>query len=340
MKKVTMTEIARELGVSRSLVSYALTDKYGVSEEMKRRIITKAVEMGYFKTTHNSLKTGKNIVVILGEEFLGAESFFTRIIAGIENSAIEKKFVTNILSLKDGEDMEQFLSRIIDLKPSGVIVIRQLSKELARYFFKYNIPKVFVDLIDANADCFEVRVNSYGNMHRLTEYLIDLGHDELAFVGDVDWALSYDERYRGFLKACQLRGVRHTDIIGKASYGTPFDVDAFKTYIATHNDAAVVCANDSIATDVYRLIKEQGKSIPDDFSVVGFDDVYFSKRLDPPLTTMHIPRFELGRVAFGLLREQINYYDAQSRTVCLNANLVERQSVKVKNNPKKESGKE
>lgn len=337
MRKVTMTEIAKALGVSRSLVSYALTDKYGVSEEMKRHIITKAVEMGYFKTPHASLKISKRIAVIIGEEYLGEESFFTRIIAGIENSALEKKFIANILSLKDGEDVEQFVSRIIDSKPWGLIVIRQMDKKLAEYFKKLNMPKVFVDLIDANPDCFEVRVNNYGNSYKMTEYLIRSGCDKLVFVGDVDWALSYDERYRGFLAACREYGVAHTDIIGKDGKSRPFDDVAFADYVRKSSGSAVVCASDSIAHDVYEIIKAHNKSIPADFSVVGFDDMPFVKQLDPPLTTMHIPRFELGRVAFGLLREQIGYYDAQSRQVCLNAKLVERQSVKVNSKNQKES---
>ena len=326
-KKVTMTEIARELGVSRSLVSYALKDKYGVSESMRQKIIEKAIEMGYYKTPHATIKMSKNILIVIGEEYLGETSFFARIISGIEYFSLSKKFVPQIVEMKDHENINRILSRIIDLKPQGVIVIRQLDKQLAKGFTLLNVPLVFIDLISLTSDCYEVRVNNFGNMYEMTKRLIDKGYEDLCFVGDIDWALSFRERYNGFQYACREYGVRSYGVTGKSNRNEPLDEDAFADYIRQNNGQAIVCASDGIAVSVYRIIGETGKRIPKDFAVVGFDDVYFSSQMEPPLTTMHVPRYDLGRVAFELLYEQISYGRGQSRVICLNARYVERNSV-------------
>ena len=116
-------------------------------------------------------------------------------------------------------------------------------------------------------------------------------------------------------------------MVGKSPHHQPLDEDAFAEYVSQNNNTVIVCASDSIAVSVYKIIAQAGKRIPRDFSVVGFDDVYFSSRMNPPLTTMHIPKYELGRVAFELLYEQFNYGMGQSRVICLNARYVERESV-------------
>ena len=327
-----MTKIAEELGVSRSLVSYAIKGKYGVSEEMKRKIVLKAIEMGYFKTAHASLKFSKNIAIVIDEIHLSSDSFFHRIVKGVEYATIEKKFVPRIINYESDEGVERFVSKIIDLNPRGIIVIRQFEREFLKRFEKLNYPLVFIDLVSPNSEYFEVRANNFSNMNSLTTYLIDKGFNDLTFVGDVNWATSFKERFNGFETACSERGVKHTDIISSsASKDFAFDKNAFLDYVNNNENGAFVCANDSIAVEVFDILKQLGKRIPQDFSVVGFDDIDKAISLSPPLTTMHIPKFEMGRVAFGLLYDQFGGNQEKGRVVCLNAKLVERASVLTNN---------
>lgn len=327
MKKITMTQIAKELGISRSLVSYALQNKYGVSENMRQKIIEKAIEIGYYKMPHATIKLSKKILIIIGEEYLGEASFFSRIISGIEYFALSNNFIPKIEEMKDNENVNEFITKILEAKPQGVIVIRQLDKQLAQAFDKTNFPLVFVDLISPTSDYYEVRVNNFGNMYEMTNRLIEKGFRDFCFAGDINWALSFRERYNGFMYACVENNVDYQSVTGKSSCDEPLDVEAFAEYVRTNNNSVVVCASDSIAVSVYEVIEKAGKKIPQDFSVVGFDDTFFAPKMNPPLTTMHIPKFELGRVAFELLYEQLNYGMGQSRIICLNAKYVERESV-------------
>ena len=330
-KKVTMTEIAQELGVSRSLVSYALRDRYGVGEDMRKKIIAKAVEMGYYKTQHATVKMKSIIAVIIGEEFIGEKSFFDRIIKGVEYHAVSKKYIPKIVPMKKEHDVSEIMTEIANLRPQGVLVIRQFDKELAQEFSKLNFPTVFIDLVDPISGCFEVRVNNFGNMFELTENLINKGFRNFVFLGDICWALSFNERYNGFIRACRNNDIKCRSIVGKSQNSNPFDEKTLEKFIQENNDYVIVCASDGIAISTYKIIKDANKSIPNDFSVVGFDDISDAKEVDPPLTTMHIPRFEMGRIAFGLLYDQIKNLNEQtdsSRVVCLNAYYVERKSVK------------
>lgn len=328
MAKVTMAQIAKELNVSRALVSYALSDKYGVSEEMKRKIITTAVEMGYFRNKPMNRQSNRNISVVIGEEFLGTESFFTRIIAGIESGVRDQRCNLNLIPFAEKDSMEDLVSRIINCNTNGLIVIRQLELKFAQLLQEINIPKVFVDLISPNCNFFEVRVNNFGNMFRMVRHVLDLGHKHLVFCGDVSWATSFEERYNGFVSAVKNESVRADAVISPdPQKRLPFDREALRKYLLENPTCCLVCASDSVAAYAYRDIFELGLKIPDQVSVVGFDDVEQSRRLDPPLTTMHIPKFEMGRMAFQLLYEQFTNRSEVSRMVCLNARLIERYSL-------------
>lgn len=326
-KKVTMEDIAEHLHVSRALVSYALSDKYGVSEEMKKQILTTAVEMGYFDRNTMPRKNRKEVYVLVGAEFLNEGSFFTRIIAGIEEGAWEQKLNMNLITFQEECEMNGVISKVTGGNTYGLIVIRQISNEVLELLAKIKIPKVFVDLISPQSSLYEVRINNFANMMSLTEYVIQKGHRRILFVGDVGWALSFEERYRGYVYTMKKYGLPCEAVTGSDKNRVySFDRETVRNKLKNNFYTAFVCVNDSVADYVYQDIREQGFRIPEDISVVGFDDVSKAVRYDPPLTTMHIPKFEMGKVAFETLADQYRE-GSHSRIVCLNADLKERESI-------------
>ena len=209
VKKVTMEDIAVKMNVSRALVSYALADKYGVSEEMKKQILTAAVEMGYFDRSSVPKKNRKEVHVLIGAEFVNEGSFFTRIIAGIEDGVRLQKLNMNLITFREESEMNGIIGKVTGSNTYGLVVIRQVSDEMTELLAKVQIPKVFVDLISPHSSFYdyEVRSNDFGNMINLTEYLIRKGHKKILFVGDITWALSYEERYRGYLYTMNKYGL-------------------------------------------------------------------------------------------------------------------------------------
>ena len=211
----------------------------------------------------------------------------------------------------------------------GLVVIRQVSDEMTELLAKVQIPKVFVDLISPHSSFYdyEVRSNDFGNMINLTEYLIRKGHKKILFVGDITWALSYEERYRGYLYTMNKYGLIPKAVIdSNINKKLPYNREGIRQLLKHNDCTAFICMSDGVADYVYEDIKAHGLRIPEDISVVGFDDVTKSAKLDPPLTTMHIPKFEMGKVAFDLLKDQYRE-GSHSKTINLNADLKERKSV-------------
>lgn len=329
MKKVTMNDVAEKLNISRALVSYALHDKYGVSDSMKKRILTAAVEMGYYNRGFENKKSRKGVYVLIGSEFIGEDSFWTRIIAGVESRVRANKLNIHLLTVTEGNERSEIIDKITSSSAYGLIVMRRVSESLVDLLDKIEIPKVFIDLTVSYSSINEVRANNYGNMIYLTEYLIKANHKKILFVGDTNWALSFRQRYMGYCEAMDRYGLEKHAIIGSCET-KEYSYDRVRTREVLKNNpyTAIVCVNDSVADYVYEDIEASGLRIPEDISVVGFDDVPKAARQAPPLTTMHIPRFEMGEVAFNLLADQYRETNS-SKIVCLNAYLKERQSVRV-----------
>lgn len=130
VKKVTMEDIAVKMNVSRALVSYALADKYGVSEEMKKQILTAAVEMGYFDRSSVPKKNRKEVHVLIGAEFVNEGSFFTRIIAGIEDGVRLQKLNMNLITFREESEMNGIIGKVTGSNTYGLVVIRQVSDEM------------------------------------------------------------------------------------------------------------------------------------------------------------------------------------------------------------------
>lgn len=329
VKKVTMEDIAVKMNVSRALVSYALADKYGVSEEMKKQILTAAVEMGYFDRSSVPKKNRKEVHVLIGAEFVNEGSFFTRIIAGIEDGVRLQKLNMNLITFREESEMNGIIGKVTGSNTYGLVIIRQVSDEMTELLAKVQIPKVFVDLISPHSSFYdyEVRSNDFGNMINLTEYLIRKGHKKILFVGDITWALSYEERYRGYLYTMNKYGLIPKAVIdSNINKKLPYNREGIRQLLKHNDCTAFICMSDGVADYVYEDIKAHGLRIPEDISVVGFDDVTKSAKLDPPLTTMHIPKFEMGKVAFDLLKDQYRE-GSHSKTINLNADLKERKSV-------------
>ena len=160
VKKVTMEDIAVKMNVSRALVSYALADKYGVSEEMKKQILTAAVEMGYFDRSSVPKKNRKEVHVLIGAEFVNEGSFFTRIIAGIEDGVRLQKLNMNLITFREESEMNGIIGKVTGSNTYGLVVIRQVSDEMTELLAKVQIPKVFVDLISPHSSFYDYEVRS------------------------------------------------------------------------------------------------------------------------------------------------------------------------------------
>ena len=342
-KEVTFQKIADELGVSKGLVSLAMRNKYGVSEEMRSKIVLKAIELGYeFKK--NAPKKKKNITLLVKNMGILNEDFWRRCILGIENECVSSNVSFTILggtSLKDGEHLSM---NLLDEKCDGIIILNQCQSSLVEELARLNIPTVFVDMInpqEGSAD--QVMANNFNAGMQAVNYLLKKGHSDILLFGNIDYSFSFLQRYHGCMKAVKRalsRGEKvecYKLIDCKKTSGTEgvyqdedavlCDDDALNEFFAGRNDVtAAVCFNESVLQRFMAILEKRGLKIPDDVSVVSIDNMKYAE--DRGVTSVDIPKTELGVQAVRMLLERIENRRRNSLSMELNTVLIERNSVK------------
>lgn len=309
MKKVTIQDVARELGLSRNTVAKALNNSDTVSYETRYVVIEKAYEMGYSKLSpvvlnefklRNKIDETKTIVVLTRREI---SFFFNTIIMGIseELNKYGCKLQFNFISEQD----EMNLTMPLDLQEevSGIIILSVFSNEYVEEIMKRNVPVVFLDgpinLVPYSNYGDILVVESFNSVRKITNDLISQGIKRIGFIGDTTYCKTNYDRYEGYLSALSQAGIEKDDSIIANYHPTHrfFKTEEVEKAISEFSSIpeAIVCVNDDIALDVVRCLKARGLSVPQDVAVTGYDNLEGVAQLEPFLTTVQVGNQRLGR---------------------------------------------
>ena len=333
-KNVTMDDIAFELEISKSLVSRALSDSYGVSDEMRNKIKFAAINMGYkFKAKKRErFSQTESITIIVERHDLLDSGFWVKIINGIQKE-LNKRGISVFLSIIENDDEETIPLSIKQMKTDGVMILGQIPLKHVISVSTSGLPIILVDSQHFHLKFDHVLANNYIGAYEATEHLIGCGHKRIGFVGAASYAYSFKERLRGFMdcissqKVDEFAPCQITDDFD--NFDIPFSKKQFKAVIdSRERPTALLCANDVTAFIVYDILSEAGLQIPEDVSVVGFDNVPKSEWISPPLSTVHIPKTSMGERAVDLLMKRIENPDKSLEAVLVGTHLIKRQSVK------------
>lgn len=313
MKKVTMNDIAKEMGISTVSVSKALSDKEGVSDEVRLRVKQKAEEMGYrFNAIAKSMKEGvsNNIGVLVSERFFSANAFYSDLYQRVVKEFAKKKYscILEILSRSD-EKAGVLPNMLVNSKVDGLIVLGQMKTAYIEKLLNTKIPCIFLDFYDEHNHINAVVSDSVYGSYLLTNHLIQKGHRRIGFVGDIYATSSILDRYIGYYKSLLKNKIeiREDWLIN--------DRDDRGEYIpmVLPDDMpdAFVCNCDEAAYYFVARLKEEGYRIPEDVSVVGFDDFMYARLCEPKLTTFRVDLDMMSEVTVDsmikMLKEE-NYY--------------------------------
>lgn len=305
-KKVTMQTIADNLNLSKSLVSRALADRYGVNEKTRALILNEAKRLHYnLPTAHKATgTTPRTIAVYMRRSTFLDTGFGAEIISGIE-MAINKRHFHMSLTLVD--DRAGSLSVTFDPYVVGIIMTITMEQLILQQVQQLGIPCVVIDprYFHANIDC--VTADNYGGMYTATSHLIELGHRRLLFAGDPNQAYSFRQRFHGYQDCVQAHrklGVEGHQLL-VTDYPHTFSKSEFlREMESDFTPTGILCANDVTAIQVYQLLGQLGLRIPEDVSVIGFDDIAEAAHLSPPLTTLHLSKQSLGEYAIRRLLDR------------------------------------
>ena len=333
MAKVTMQNIADKLEISKSLVSRALSDKYGVSDKMRTKIWLTAVEMGYKaskpdKTPAKSANTPFTISILLRRDIFTDTTFYHEILAGIEGAVREKKM---LLTLTIVEDSDTTIINARNIQSDGVLVLGLMTVENVAALMATGKAVVLLDTFNPSYKVDRISSNNFDGCYRATDYIIEHGHKHICFVGDIDYSFSFINRRNGFKArvAESMDELTITEVLEpREREDVPFSVSQLRKVLnLPDRPTALVCANDAVALIAYDVIRECGLSIPQDISVIGFDNNAKAETLQPGLTTLNVPKVAMGRLAVERLLEQMSCQREYVEYTQLDVDLVERDSV-------------
>ncbi|MFD2611742.1 LacI family DNA-binding transcriptional regulator [Paenibacillus gansuensis] len=344
-KKITMQQIADYCGVSKFVVSKALSGKGGVSSSTKERVIQAASQLGYFAHKKINFKPEKGLpaqagngnhkqtvlVLMPNVRFQTKDSvYWGRIVDGVSARLEEMGLGMIIISEQSNEHFLQLFN------PSGIlglIGVGEISTGMLLEVHRMGIPIVLIDHEDPLIPSDTVFVNNYDCMARLTKHLIGLGHRRLVFFGSLQFSRSFHDRWLGFrtaLESSEYAGHEGDELLypleGVAEFQDQIGRWIQKQKKTSSMPTAIVCANDAIAIQAVQTLVEAGVRVPGEISVTGFDNIAPADQLEPSLTTVNVPKEMLGRRAVELLASRIADRDKPTEKLLVSGDLMLRNS--------------
>ena len=328
---ISMKNIARELNVSIVTVSKALNDKDGVSEELKKKIKDLADKMGYrYNMMAKSMRDGLsyNIGVIIPEHFLGDEkSYYFSVFKHLSQIMERYQYCAILQVLNSVDEHNVVLPKFYyDKKVDGLIVLGQVNKAYIKALQNIEIPAVFLDFYDESTNVDSITVDNYSGAYELTNYLIKNGHVSIAFVGDIYATSSIQDRFLGMCKSLLEHGIklREDYVICDRDQDGKYIELKFPKDMPT----AFVCNCDGIAYNLIIKLKEMGYSVPEDFSVVGFDNDIYATISEPQITTVEVDVQEMAGTAVKSILDKIKKENKSRGRSTIKGRIVYRDSVK------------
>lgn len=340
MKKVTIQDVAKELNLSRNTVAKALNNSSTVSYETRYVVIEKAYEMGYSKLSpvvlnefklRNKIDNTKTIVVLTRREI---SVFWNSIIMGISDELNKYgcKLQFNFISEQDEKNLVMPLD--LQAEVSGIIILSVFTKDYIDQIMKQSIPVVFLDgpsNLNSIATYGDIIISeSYNSVKTLTNHLIAQGMKKIGFIGDVTYCKTIHDRYQGYLSALKWADIKPDETIIANYHPTHkfYKTDEVEKALNEFSciPEAIVCANDDIALDVIRCLKNRGLSVPDDVAVTGYDNVESMAQVEPFLTTVRVGNQRLGRRLVQQLMWRIQNPTFPKEVIFVGVEVIFRQS--------------
>jgi len=333
--KTTIKEIARAAGVSPATVSIVLNGKdYRISEKTRAKVVRVANELDYRpKQLAVSLRSqrSRTLGLILPDV---SNAFFAEIAKGAEEQAFASGYAVILCNTNDQASRDVlYINLLIDRHVDGIALtascpLQGTERSACRKQLALSqTPAVLIDRTPLSDTTSSIMVDHQKGGYLATEYLLEQGHRAVGCITGPLRMYTASLRYQGYCKALEAYGVARDMRLVEYGHYHMEDGEQAAARLIRHGATAIFACNDLMAYGVYRYAKAQGLSIPEDLSVVGFDDLYFSALPDPPLTTVGQNAWEIGAAAIRKLIALIENKSEKNESLRAEPRLVVRSSV-------------
>lgn len=323
----TMEDIASALGLSKGTVSKALSGARDISEATRLTVMKKAVEMGYSRALRKA-NAPRIALFITNIEYARPDDFGYDLVAGFRKAAEPAGFVVDIVPLTIPMQLETPYDTYMTEKNycGGLFLGLSMAQDpWMKDFATCNTPTVLYDNhVSDNPKVTYIGVNNQEGMDLAISYLKSLGHTKIGYLSYELCAYIYQRRYYAFFQAMAECGLPSNSSMGGSAHHVSECLTQHLPRLLEQGCTAIVCSHDILAHSVMVHCRELGLRIPEDISIIGFDDVPLCRYTLPPLTTIRQDRENLGRSALYALTSQMNNIYVSS--LLLHAELIERSS--------------
>ena len=323
----TIKDIANRLGVSVSTVSKGLNGASDISEELRQMVLDTAVEMGYATKRSKKTENRKLCIFIENMNYASIDEFGYDIVLGFKQNAFRHNWDVDIVPITPTfQAEEKYDTYMLKNGYCGAFLVGfALHDEWMRQLEDTTMPTVLFDnFIANNPNVCYIGTDSYEGIGMAVNHLFKLGHRDIAFLNGSLYSMVSDQRQEAFESSMTELGLEiRPDLMARGYYvsdSAKYHVPGFLAAGAT----AIVCGNDLIAKGVMEECVQRGFRVPEDISVIGFDDISLAATYNPPLTTIRQERNELGKCAYVILNSLIHHISI-SKTL-LRPKLIERES--------------
>ncbi len=329
--RVTIKDIAKSANVSTATVSKVVNNKVDDISKATIEKVNKVIkEQNY---TPNSLarsmvtKKTKTVGLIIPDV---RNPFFTDLVRGAEDIAVDRGY--NLFFCNTDDDLSKeirYINTLIEKQVDGIALAGSANRNPdIEKDVNISVPLV---TLDRNVYFSKVKgiieINNFKGAYEATTHLINLGHkDILILVGSQDLKISRD-RLRGYKEALKDNNIIINESnIKIGTYDKEFGKKTMDELKCNSSATAIFCGNDLIAIGAMKSLKKQGLNVPEDISIVGFDDIYIASLLTPALTTVHQPSYEIGYKAVELLINKLENKNNVSKSIVIEPQLIVRES--------------
>lgn len=337
----TVRQIAQHAGVAKSTVSLVMNQKPGVSDNTRQMVLNAIQELSSQDANNSDNNVEKNIFfnhsqyvnkkplsfVVFHPAVLGSSQVFSELLAGIQFGAdlyhAQLRLAINERKIAPAHVSNLYL-REPSLQPDGILIIGARSEEpILEEAVLQGIPYVIVSRTNSDPSISAVGRNEVKITMEAVNYLLELGHTAIGFVGGNPLYSYTQQRIQGYQKALQASGIAPLDRWVSLGAGD----EAAKTILRTSPEiTAIIFVNDTFAMEALPVFIQAGRQIPDTLSVISYDDTDQAKNYDPPLTSIHHPRYEEGAWAVRVLVEKIRNPFFEECQLILKSKLILRDS--------------
>lgn len=328
----TIKDVARLAGVSISTVSRVINNSKPVSPEVRQKVLKVIEEIGYKPNdVARTLVTKKSYLIGVIVTDLG-NSYIAQMVRGIEE--IGKMYNYDILLCSTYGDKSaelKYLSLLNRKQVEGIILIsHMLNEQTKKQIAQYEIPFVFLSRHYFQEKYPTVTIDNFNAAYEMTQYLISLGHKNIAYVYDDNNSNNVDLlKLKGYKKALEENNLQREYVLHAKGKKIEDGYEAGKDILNRWDEVtAVFCSNDELAIGMINYFYDNDIKVPDDISITGYGDIKMSSILRPQLTTVKEPYYDMGAVAIRRIIKEIKGEEVTSVNINLPFNIIKRSSCK------------